>query len=65
MSVTVTLAKAVLAFAVPGVPSIAPLAVSMPSPGGSPVASWAATSTPPLGFIAAIGTPTVSELGAV
>ena len=38
MSVTVTVASAVFASAVPGVPLIAPVVLSMPSPGGRPVA---------------------------
>ena len=35
---TVTVASAVFASAVPGVPLIAPVVLSMPSPGGRPVA---------------------------
>ena len=38
VSVTVTVALAVFASAVPGVPLIAPVVLSMPSPGGRPVA---------------------------
>ena len=38
VSVTVTVASAVFASAVSGVPLIAPVVLSMPSPGGRPVA---------------------------
>ena len=65
VSLTVTVASAVLASPVSGVPLIAPVAVSMPSPGGSPVALYSSMPVPPVGLIAAIATPTCSEAGAV
>ena len=65
VSLTVTVASAVFASAVSGVPLIAPVPVSMLSPGGSPVALYSSMPMPPVGLIAVIATPTFSEPGAV
>ena len=65
LSRTVTVAVAAAADAAAGVPSIAPLAVSMLSPGGNPVAPYSSMPVPPEAVIRAIATPTLSEPGAV
>ena len=64
-SLTVTVAEAVFASAVSGVPLIAPVEPSMASPVGSPVALYPSMPAPPDGFIAAIAWSTLSEVGAV
>ena len=65
VSLTVTVASAVFASAASGVPPIAPVPVSMLSPGGSPVALYSSMPPPPDGLIAVIAAPTFSEPGAV
>ena len=65
MSLTVTVASAVFASAVLGVPPITPVAAAMLSPGGSPVALYASMPMLPDGLIAVIATPTFSEAGTV
>ena len=62
---TVTVALAAFASTVSGVPPITPVAVSMFSPGGRPVAPYSAMPLPLDGLIALIATPTCSEPGAV
>ena len=55
-----------LASAVSGVPLIAPVVLSMPSPGGRPVALYSAMSVAVvLGVMALTATPTFSDEGAV
>ena len=66
MSVTVTVALAVFASAVSGVPLMTPVPVSMPSPDGRPVAPYSAMSVSVvLGVMALTATPTCSDKGAV
>ena len=65
VSLTVTVASAVFASAVSGVPPITPVPVSMFNPGGSPVALYSSMPMPSVGLIAAIATPTFSEAGTV
>ena len=62
---TVTVAVAVLVFAVLGVPLITPVLVSMLNPHGNPVALYLFMALPPEGLIGVIPTPTFSEEGAV
>ena len=64
-SFTVTVASAVFALALSGVPPITPVPVSMLNPGGSPVALYASLSLPPVGLIGAIAVPTTRAPGAV
>ena len=65
VSLTVTVATAVFAFAVFGVPLIAPVEVLMLNPDGSPVALYSSMSVPPEGLICVIVVPTFSDEGAV
>ena len=64
VSVTVTVALAVLSLAVSGVPVMTPVEPSMLSPEGSPVASYEAMSVAVVpGVRASRATPTVSRGG--
>ena len=66
VTVTVTVALAVFASAVSGVPLMTPVPVSMPSPGGRPVAPYLAMSVSVvLGVMAPMATPTCSDEGVV
>ena len=66
MSVAVTVALAVVASAVSGVPLMAPVPEWMVSPEGSPVALYEAMSVSAVvGVIAVMATPTLSDAGAV
>ena len=62
---TVIVAVAVFASALSGVPPITPEVGSIPSPGGRPVAPYSSTSTPPLGFMDVIASPTFRDPGAL
>ena len=64
-SLTVTVASAVFASAVSGVPPIAPVPVSRFNPEGNPVTAYSSMPTPPDGLISVIGTPTFNDAGAV
>ena len=66
VSVTVTVALAVVASAVSGVPLMAPVPEWMVSPEGSPVALYDAMSVSAVvGVTALMATPTLSDAGAV
>ena len=66
VSVTVTVALAVFASAVSGVPLTTPVPVSMPSHGGRPAAPYSAMSVAVvLGVMPPMATPTCSVPGAV
>ena len=61
---TVIVAVAVFASALSGVPLITPPA-SITSPDGRPAALYSAMSTPPLGFMDVIASPTFRDAGAL
>ena len=64
-SVIVTVAAAVLALAMSGVPVMVPSSVSMLRPDGSPAAPYSSTSVDGLpGAMSVISSPTVSDAGA-
>ena len=63
VSLTVTVASAVFASAVSGVPPIAPVPVSRFNPEGNPVTAYSSMPTPPDGLISVIGTPTFNVRG--
>ena len=64
-SLTVTSAVAVLESAVSGVPLITPVPVLRVNPDGRAVALYWSMSTPPLGFMALIASPTCNDDGAL
>ena len=61
---TVIVTVAVFASALSGVPLITPPA-SMPSPDGRSAAPYSAMSTPPLGLMDVIASPTFRDTGAL
>ena len=65
VSLRVTVAVAAAASATSGVPETIPVAASIMSPEGRPVALYSSTPSAPAGVIGSIASPTLSVAGAV